>query len=281
MTYLCQAPKEYKAQSATWRKANPSLDDLVEQGYLVYPKYDGCCVVINTTTRGATSRTGTAVKSLDRQVDILCDKVGPGWVLFGEAWIPNTPFAEISGYFRQHKESLNLRIVLWDAHRLGGDDRGFYTRFTDATRNLDGTGWVIQKAKVIGLQGSVEDTARLYGNRQGFDGIILRDPGSLWSSGSAKNGEVIKVKPRLSLDLQVLGWFPGEGKHLGRAGGITVTYQGVTSDVGTGFTDKARRAIADGDYHAVAEIECLGITDAGKLREPSFKGWRFDKDKAD
>ena len=85
-----------------------------------------------------------------------------------------------------------------------------------------------------------------------------------------------------SLDLRAVDWFWGNGKHSGRAGGIVVEYRGVKTQVGTGFSDQEREDIADnGAIDVIAEIEFMELTEDGKLREPRFKGWRFDKTEPD
>ena len=77
--------------------------------------------------------------------------------------------------------------------------------------------------------------------------------------------------------------FLGAVQLLIYAGGITVLYRGVQTDVGTGFTDREREEIAAAGQApcAIAEVEFMELTSDGKLREPRFKGWRYDKDMAD
>jgi DNA ligase-1 len=116
----------------------------------------------------------------------------------------------------------------------------------------------------------------------GHDGAILRRKDAPWMAGASKNGEAIKVKPVQSLDLRAVDWFWGKGKHAGRAGGIVVEYRGVKTQVGTGFSDQEREDIADnGAIDVIAEIEFMELTEDGKMREPRFKGWRFDKTEPD
>lgn len=115
-----------------------------------------------------------------------------------------------------------------------------------------------------------------------YDGLILRDASAPWAAGAAKEGEVIKVKPSLSMDLEVVGeYVVKQPTKLG--GALTVTYNGVESDVGSGMTQALLKEIAAAQLAGasahrgkIAEVECLGITPDGKLREPRFKGFRFD-----
>ena len=140
--------------------------------------------------------------------------------------------------------------------------------------------------------GSLEKVELLYGLPSGmtvmqfaedmvesgtFDGIILRDLDATWKRGAAKDGEVIKVKPILSLDLLVTG-HKVEHKPTKLGGYITVTYKGVESNVGSGLTQVVLQALTQGVEAAgrIAEVECMGITPGGKLREPRFKSFRYD-----
>ena len=79
-----------------------------------------------------------------------------------------------------------------------------------------------------------------------------------------------------------MDWFYGKGTHAGRAGGIVVEYRGVQTQVGTGFSDAERETIASqGTRNQIAEVEFMELTADGKLREPRFKGWRYDKEQPD
>lgn len=286
MTYLCQAPKEYKDQSAKWRKAHPESSLLSLDHYILQPKYDGCCLIVDTSTREAYSRTGEPVLSVPHIIVELCDMFGPGFKVYAEAYIHGRKFPEISGLFRKKQRGEEkdwLRAVVWDAVRNGMEDEQYIARLKFLTGALTRKLWAVPTEVLVPNSLTANERAVAYQAAGGYDGVILRDPQAGWAPGAAKNGEVIKVKPRTSLDLQVQGWFPGTGRlaKAGLAGGIIVSYRGVRTEVGTGFDDKTRHDITQGVWHSIAEIEFLGITAEGKLREPSFKGWRFDKERAD
>lgn len=299
--YLNQCPKEFADQSAAFKKAHPGgIDSLVQGRWWVQPKFDGCHIIIDTTTGVATSRTGERVRSMDAQVAGVCRRIGKGFVVFGEAYQLGTTFSKISGDFRRHSASPDLCIVAFDmvsaeAFRCGHSAAHYRHRFNMLQHMLnlprldvprmqssppedkiltaytlhcteDVIGWALHLKDVVG----------------GYDGIILRDPDAGWEAGDSKNGEVIKVKPVLSLDLRVDSQ-KVEQRATKLGGYITVSYKGVQSDVGSGLTQamlhdmQGRVSFVD----RIAEIECMGVTPDGKLREPRFKGWRFDKIKAD
>lgn len=279
------APKALSEQCAAFKKKYPTLDDLPADDYVMMAKYDGCLAII--TPDGVITRTGEAITSIPQ---CLGDAVGllPDHVIFGEVYKYGTPFKEISGAFRRHKPQSGLFVMVFDAvpfadWKAGKCDKpyiGRYTALKDAWLRTPTASLIVAPALDLGAPQGFANAMVRHG---GYDGAIIRRKDAPWTTGASKNGEAIKVKPVQSLDLEVHGWYRGEGKHAGRAGGITVLYKGVQTDVGTGFSDRERQEIADAGQApcGVAEVEFMELTADGKLREPRFKGWRYDKDRAD
>lgn len=281
------APKALIEQCSAFKKQYPTLDDLPADEYIMMPKYDGCLAIVVPDGRGyVLTRTGELITSIPH-VLAQAREMLPGYVIFGEVYKFDTPFKDISGSFRRHAPQYDLILVAFDAvplvdWRAGKCDESYKARLA---RLL--SAWHASPATAVEVApwGDAVDSQRFANvlvKAGGYDGAILRRADAGWRVGASKNGEAIKVKPVQSLDLECVGWFPGKGKHAGRAGGITVVYNGVRTDVGTGFTDTERTLIFSGGVEdAVAEVEFMGFTEAGKLREPRFKGWRFDKDQPD
>lgn len=293
MAYINQAPREFAQQSAAFKKANPSLDTLSAAAYTMQPKYDGCHLIVHLPVDGtprAFSRTGEPVRSVDHIIAQMVLVFGTGWTIFGEAYAFGLSFPEISGNFRQHNPAENLYFMAFDAVPSSAFDLGLYypTPYRERLAALRGAVTAVgtQAPYIIVTPDLPLDNPTGFAVRLkkqgGFDGAIVRRSDAGWQAGDSKNGEVIKVKPVESLDLRVRGWFLGNGKHANRAGGIYVEYNGVQTGVGTGFTDDERSIIAQGTRDgAIAEVEFMGFTEGGALREPRFKGWRYDKLKAD
>ena len=278
------APKALAEQCAAFKRAHPTLDDLPAADYVMMPKYDGCLAII--TPDGIITRTGETVHSLGH-VEEAAKELLPGYVIFGEAYKWDTPFKEISGKFRRHAKQQDLFVVAFDAVPVEGWRAGFCNEPYKARLARLNAAWLstlpeeIIVAPALDLVDS-QGFANALVARGGHDGAIIRRKSAGWSTGASKNGEALKVKPVKSLDLRAWAVFPGKGKHAGRAGGITVAYRGVDTNVGTGFTDAEREHLSThGCKGMIAEIEFMEVTAEGKLREPRFKGWRFDKDKAD
>lgn len=95
----------------------------------------------------------------------------------------------------------------------------------------------------------------------GYEGLVLHGLGG-----------PLKVKPKASYDVQVTGVIPGKGKYEGMLGAFTTDL----GNVGTGFTDTERRQLLH-FVPDVIEVECMGLTPAGKFRHPRFIRVRFDK----
>ncbi len=281
------APKALEEQSAAFKKKYPTLDALPEDEYIMMPKYDGClAIVVADDTGSVITRTGEPVRSIPH-VLAQVQAVLPGYVIFGEAYKFGTPFKDISGSFRRHAPQDDLFLMAFDAvpvadWRAGKCDESYKARLArlhDAWLGCPCPEITIAPAsRTVASQGFANALVAT----GGYDGAILRRADAPWHVGPSKNGEAIKVKPVQSLDLRAIGWFEGKGKHANRAGGITVIHNGVCTDVGTGFSDKEREDIAIyGVGGNIAEVEFMELTADGKLREPRFKGWRYDKDKAD
>lgn len=279
------APKALSEQCAAFKKKYPTLDDLPADDYVMMAKYDGCLAII--TPDAVITRTGEAITSIPQCLGDAA-KLLPDHVIFGEVYKYDTPFKEISGAFRRHRPQPGLFVMVFDAvpfadWKAGECDKPYIERYAalkDAWLRTPTASLIVAPALDLGApQGFANAMVR----QGGYDGAILRRKDAPWTTGASKNGEAIKVKPVQSLDLEVLGWYRGKGKHAGRAGGITVLYKGVQTDVGTGFSDRERQEIADAGQApcGVAEVEFMELTADGKLREPRFKGWRYDKEQPD
>lgn len=279
------APKSFDEQSAAFKKKHGDLSNLPGEDYIMMAKYDGCLAILvaGDSDYFVMSRTGEPVTSLP-QCLAAARAIMPGWVIFGEAYKYGTQFKDISGAFRRHAPQGGLIVVAFDAvpladWRAGKCDISYkerYARLKAAWLATPQTGLIVAPALDFGAP---QGFANALVKRGGYDGAILRRKDAPWTTGASKNGEALKVKPVQSLDLEVHGWFKGKGKHANRAGGITVLYRGVQTDVGTGFTDREREEIAAAGQApcGIAEVEFMELTADGKLREPRFKGWRYDK----
>lgn len=281
------APKALSEQCAAFKKKYPTLDDLPADEYIMMPKYDGCLAIVVPDGQGyVLTRTGEMITSIPH-VLAQARKMLPGYVIFGEVYKFDTPFKDISGSFRRHAPQDDLMLVAFDAVPFadwlaGKCDESYKARLARLSEAWHASPVPAISVAPAGAAVASQGFANALVEQGGYDGAILRRANAGWHVGASKHGEAIKVKPVKSLDLRAVSWFWGKGKHSGRAGGIVVEYRGVKTQVGTGFSDGEREDIADnGAIDVIAEIEFMELTADGKLREPRFKGWRFDKDQPD
>ena len=281
------APKSLSEQSADFKKQYPTLDDLPSSDYLMMPKYDGCMAIVDIENQQIISRTGELVRSMPHVLEELTKWFPNTAVVFGEAWTCGVPFKVTSGRFRRHSPQTELSFAAFDVVARDEWDAGVcnvpYMARLDALTKLKllypmNHVVVPLVADLVNPQVYADSLKKI----GWYDGAMIRKKSGTWFTGPSKNGEAIRVKPVFSLDLVAEDWFVGKGKFQGMAGGITVTYNGVTTKVGTGFDNAERVDLRqNGTRKRIAEIECMEITAAGKLREPRFKGWRDDKTGAD
>lgn len=296
MTMLVHKPVELDKVKKAKR---PSEHDL-QNYYIVQPKYDGCALVVLVHSIADAdgnffvethTRTGERVVSCQHIEEALAKfpAIEPG-VYFGEAWEPGRTAAEISGDVRRHGEAPGLQLVVYDyvtheEFENGKSDLGYeerIERLPETFFRITQEGNPVWPATCEGTLAdyglTADEAAKQYVALGGYDGIILRDPRGKWAQGVGTNGEIIKVKTKLSFALRVVGWEPGKGKHTGKIGTLLVSFRGKTQGAGTGLKDSERLLEEYNDRWAnkIVEIEAMGLTADGLLREPRLKGGRVD-----
>lgn len=288
---------ELSKTSAAFRKEH-DLDSLVDRGWQPFRKYDGCmgiAVLEEKGPRGMYSRTGKPVTSCDHILAALHRGMrdyfsvgGTPIAVLGEVWHPARTFPEISGAFRAHRADPSLLFVMFDMAHAFADEPPYVSnmnapfwqrmatlrRLEEFSTTADFVG-PLRVAQVLMLRTAVEDSARAVVSQGGYDGLVLRDPDAAYTVGLCKQGQIVKVKPLLSLDLLVQEIATEPGAKTGRpVHTLRVTYRGVDSWVGAGVPHD-KTLLGRGD---IVQIDCLGLTEDGKLREPRFVAVRHDKE---
>ena len=301
MAYIYQAPKDLDAQSAAFKRKYPDLAFVLATGnYEAQLKYDGVFSVVYTSSASAESRQQEAQPAAKHLANECLTLFGEGWLVFMELWIPGEKHKTINGAARREKhgpqEQLNGMIfdaITSEEFAKGKSDRSYRERMQHIGKTVAGSCKLYQAAQVvIPSDTSHEEIIKLatgFGASEAnaYDGLILRDLNAGWSAGAAKQGEVLKIKPGISLDLRVVGQH-AEQRATKLGGHITVTYNGVLTNVGSGLNQEMLEAImregaspeeeSKSFIGKIAEVECLGITPDGKLREPRLKSFRTDTD---
>jgi ATP-dependent DNA ligase len=297
---------EYDKCSAKFKKTYPNVEFLPTDGWLLQRKYDGCFGMAVLREDGGSqmlSRTGedwsaSCGRILSELAEALTEHRGQGWhsaVILGEVWHQTWSFPVISGKFRKRAPCPELLFAANDVLPEGlATPFEYRARYADLLSMLGNVpaGDPAFRVFCVPLEdkgpGTVFDLALKWQGEGGYDGAILRDPRAPYTIGLARQGQIVKVKPSLSLDLRVIGVLPGEGKHEGRAGALRCDLgDGKFVDVGTGMSDADREEFwqcRDGmlaPHVTVVEVEAMGWSTEGKLREPRFKGIRHDKETPD
>lgn len=287
---------EFDKLPSLFKKTFVSVDVLASKGYWMQRKYDGCfgkaTVAFDRAACRMESREGkdyskSCAYILDALHHTACRQAGSfdTFVVLGEAWMPKTPFPEISGRFRrQTKGPQDLLFVMNDILPEGMEtDRPYEDRFSDLVSFADDGEFCceLSLAETFGSHTYAfpMGLAQTWQDEGGFDGGIMRNPSAGYTFGLVKNGEIIKLKPLLELDLEVAGVFHEPGEKTGRmVHTIEVTYRGVTTKVGSGVPHALADLPAVTD---IVRIDSLGLTEDGKLREPRYIGIRHDKTEPD
>ena len=304
--YIVHKAIESTALSAKVRK---TLEK--QTNWILSPKYDGChAVVLFSGGQWVTtlSRTGESVRSMDHVppdlIECYGDRIAQGdWAICGEAWSPDLEFNEISGLFRRQYASPGLLFVPFDIvpwyPNLGfsgqecylGEDVGntfddiYLTRITKlAYHNKIGNSVVRPRySYLVGLTldealATAAVDALYYKKLGGYDGAVLAQANGRYTVGAGKGGEFIKCKPLISYTVTVTGAALDFGTKTGKnTAALKFMLDGKEQKVSTGLSQQQVEeitAVGWGGYRI--EVEAMGKTVNGFLREPRFKGIRTD-----
>lgn len=289
--YQIMKAVEYDKLPVKFKKANPYAM-MAANGYWLQKKYDGCFGQAIMRFNGGSqmlSRTGedytASCGHILEEIREAADSQSGSWddfVVMGEVWRPfdEAKFPAISGQFRRHNPEPTLRFVANDLVPAGLlSTHSYKERYDDLMQLLPPEPNCLVTVAETYLPGSWSGDPLAYAlewkNAGGFDGAILRNPNAGYTVGLVKQGEIIKVKPVLSLDLRVSMFHVGQGEKTGRpVYTISVDYRGARTEVGSGIPHQLHQCPVVGQ---IVEVECLGTTEDGRLREPRFKGIRHDK----
>ena len=135
--------------------------------------------------------------------------------------------------------------------------------------------------------GSLEQTQRIFQNYldENQEGIILKDPNSLWENKRSKGQ--IKFKAELDCDLKVMSVISGTGKYADAIGSLYCeSADGVVKVyVGSGFSDDQRNAPPSEYFDKIISVKynarIKNVKDGESLFLPIFLEIRNDKETAD
>jgi len=152
----------------------------------------------------------------------------------------------------------------------------------------DGIGDVVYHRHYFGPEcfGNIGEVDNLmkHALKEGYEGIVLKAANGTYEQGK-RSTKWCKVKPSDTMDLKVVDYTPGGGKHANRLGALVCEMpDGQIVSVGSGFDDSERYEFAHFDGRewvknlpTMIEVGYQELTKAGVLRFPTFKQVREDK----
>ncbi|MFJ5144199.1 ATP-dependent DNA ligase [Curtobacterium sp. NPDC088465] len=198
-----------------------------------------------------------------------------------------------------------VRLLLFDVLEADGHDltRLGYDARREALLTVVEAGGVIEVPQAG--DGDL-DHAVAESRERGLEGVVAKKRSSRYAEGRRSEAWV-KIKHHATQEVVVGGWRPGRGRRAGGVGSLLLGVPGpdgleYVGRVGTGFSDRDLDEIGEAlgkterktspfvevprpdarDAHwvtprRVGEVEFAEWTADGRLRQPSWRGWRPDK----
>lgn len=275
--------------------------------WVASPKYDGCHAVFlfdDCKFVSAISRAGEVVRSMthigaafEEDAVLPLGKVA----ICGEAWNPHLAFNDISGAFRQFREATELQFVPFDyttweyntdttsppnillnPYGIGGTYINRLTHLLRRIREVDSRvihpTWHLFRGSLAQAVAEFTPQAQALKELGVYDGIILADADGHYKPGPGSGGEFIKLKPVVSFTVTVRGAELSKGAKTGKnTAALVFELDDKRQLVSTGLTQAQVDEIATtGWVGKRIEVEAMGKTVNGLLREPRFNGIRTD-----
>ena len=254
--------------------------DKVTFPVLVQPKIDGIRLLWDGWQTA--SRTGKDSLTVPPAVLEELNRGWQRWLLDGELYCHRElTFEEISGALRRHSDSPALALIrywVFDYPR----DLPTHSRFkllnTKFDRELKQVGGESNCPLVLvptWRADSFEQIDLLQADclKQGFEGAMIRDYGALYMH--KRSDALLKYKKVEQLQVSIIGFKAGKGKHLGRLGALVVMCpNGKECSVGTGFDDQERETIWANRDKWLGEYVIIEYQEKTKYGVPRFP--RYD-----
>jgi DNA ligase-1 len=247
---------------------------------IVQPKLDGLRVLAFVEEDRVTfkSRGGKEFTTLAHiEADILRSGVFTGYVLDGEI---------ISGSFQntvsdvKRKTVQNTDAILYAFDCLTLDEfANQKCELTQASRNVRLESLLIKNdittVKTVGyiVCSTKEAVMQTYDEytKAGYEGAITKKIKGLYEFKRSKNW--LKIKPIETVDVEIIGFLEGTGKHAGRLGAFVVMFEGKECQVGGGFSDEQRTEFWNTKellIGSLIEVLYMEKTEDGAMRHPRF-----------
>ena len=261
-------------------KKNPKC---IGQDYMVFEKHDGWYGYLDHGQPIKSRRMRSIPSLTDLSEELNSLGVARGGRLIFEIMVKGMPrFSDLNGYLNRKEQATDAYLLVHDyvSSDILVPFSVRYYKYLDIVLS--------NNHPKLRLAKSLSDSADTVGEwhilaRQewykGNEGVILKRLDAPYSPGK-RNADVLKIKEELSVDLIVIGVVRGVGKYSGTLGKLLVQDSKGRQHKISGMTDLQRTAW----WHSpelivgrVVEVRAMKLLDNGSLREPRFKGIRYDK----
>ncbi len=216
--------------------ANVLSPDIDPSLYLVSEKYDGVRAIWDG--KFLKSRSGKLIAAPQWFIEKL-----PSTPLDGELWLARGKFDELSGTVRKvvpiDDEWRKIKYMIFELPDASGSFEERAKRMHEIAKE---TNW----SQLVAVeQVRVSNRAELKRKfdaivKAGAEGLMLHLADAPYITG--RSDVLLKLKPQLDTEAQVLAHIPGKGKYVGMMGALKVkTKDGIVFKLGTGFSDEQRR----------------------------------------
>jgi len=248
-------------------QAQNAPSDIDPRGWLVSEKLDGVrgywdgCVL--------RSRSGRRIAAPRWFLERL-----PGVELDGELWMGRGRFDALSAAVRRQRpddaEWGAIRYMVFEAPGAEGHFAQRVQWLQRLAREQPTAGFHVLAQRTIGT-GAALRSLRDQVVAAGGEGLMLHRADAPYTTG--RSPVLLKFKPEEDAEATVIGYQPGQGRHVGRLGALRVRdLQGRVFEIGTGFTDEQRTHPAP--LGATVTYTFRGRTSTGLPRFASFKRLR-------
>lgn len=253
-------------------------------------KIDGvyCLCVKHDDEVGIFSRTGERYTSMKHIESVMMRNLDEGEVVIFEAYEPGKPQNIISGHCRDTKNQWTSIIPYCHQYmKLSEFIEGVGT--TTAAESYETLGRIVNGTFMQRIESwnmwSLEQTMMFVEEiwAKGGEGVVLRVPTSIFKAGK-RNNDVIRIKQKITYDLEVLDVFEGKGKYTGMCGGLILKFKDERTVRVSGMSDNERSEWWNDKSKIIGkivEVEAMKDSSKGVLREPRYVAQRHDKVKGD
>lgn len=198
-----------------------------------------------------------------------------------EGIIPNMEFRELNGIFNR-KTAVTHDLIFKVHDVIDNSNFEFNLRYKIAREFVENLNHpCVELVEILTVSSNKERWNDFYEEiiSRGGEGVILKEAFGKYQP-DKRNHSLMKIKCELTLDLEVVGLVPGEGKYLNTLGALKVREKDGTIHTVSGMSDSERNGFwnnPDSILGRVVEVKAMARISNGSLREPRFKAVRFDK----